>query len=588
MSLFSRKKPEEPPPPPPAQPPPPRSQPSKADSTLKLELPDVFAFREDATRASIAARVSDETKLEQGRGFVLLVESDDEIRRLLSRLLQHEGYTLHTVTCLAEAREALKTQPAGFVLARRACVPLNLDTDIALRDVRQKANVRVVDDFSELILGQVVDYESMSQCVLALSGLLASLLEGAYTSARGHAQTVAKYSRLVGQRLGLNRRDLDALTLAACLHDVGSLETDHRISQLGVQDGQPLLSPSLHSSLELLANIPVAYPINDLLAAATENAAAHEDESLPPTPLGARILRVVETYDTLRRCHRDQFAEENALFEWMRRQPAGTFDLDALETLIHIRRSEHTINSMDLFRETVLLISLHPEELEILSLRLQNDDYHILTARSITEALDQLRAHHVTLVLTSYHLQGETTGFDLLRSVKNDPAMRDIPVVFHDIPQTDLVKHALELGAEDWYPKPYNIEIIALKISRILQRFRVRPAATEGVHGNLRDMALIDMVQILCAGLRSVHIQLQRDDDHAELLIHKGQIANAKYRDLEGEDAALAVLQWTEGSFSIRPLREAPPARITASTDSLLHRSCASEDRRNTTRTTAP
>jgi len=580
MKLFSRKKqpPASPPPSPPAISPSPT--PAKTETALKLQLPDVFAFQQDPTRAPTVSRAAEEAAATKSRGVILLVESDNEVRRLISRLFQQEGYQLLTATCLAEAREILKEQPADYVLARRACVPLNLETDIVLRDIRQKIPVRIVDEFSELILGQVVDYESLSQNALTLSGLLVSLLEGAYTSVRGHAQTVAKYCRLVGQRLGMSRRDLDALTLAACLHDVGPLEADHHISAVLAEDGQTGLTPSFRSSLDLLANISFAYPIHDLLAAASDVSFA-EDPLLPSTPLGARILRVVEAYDTLRRNHHEQFPDETALFEWMRRQPVGVFDTQALETLIHVRRSERAINDMALFRETVLLVSVHPEEWQLLSLRLQNDDYHILLARSVTEALEQLRTERVTLVLTSYQFAGETTGFDLLRSIKSDPALREIPVVFHDIAETNLVKEALELGAEDWYPKPSNIEIIALKINRILQRIRARPISGEGVRGNLRDMPLIDMVQILCNGRRSVHIEIEHQQERAELFIHKGHIVNAHYRNLEGEPAVLAALRWTEGTFSIHPLREPPPCRITASPDSLLLRSCIAEDHRN-------
>lgn len=575
MSLFSRKKS----PPSPATHKPPPVQSPKPETVLKLELPDVFAYQKDATRSSLMPSVPGSEEIKRSRGVVLLVESNDEIRRLLSRLLQQEGYALHTATCLAEAREFLREGRADFVLARRACVPLNLETDIAVRDIRQKARVRIVDDFSEMILGQVVDYESMSQCMLALTGLLLSLLEGAHAGIRGHAQTVAKYCRMIGQRLGMARRDLDALTLAACLHDLGSLETDNKISEPVIREGQELLSPSLQPTLDLLANIPFAYSINELLAATTESAPS-EGDLLPPVPLGARVLRVVDTYDTLRRNHADQFPDENGLFEWMRRQPTGTFDTDALETLIHIRKSERAINDMDIFRETVLLVDPHPEEFEFLSLRLKNDDYYVLTARSVAEAMDQLNKQPITLVLSEYHLQGDATGFDLLRTIKNDPGLRDIPIVFHATGPTDLIRQALELGAEDWYAKPHNIEIVALKIGRILSRVRARPAAADGVQGNLRDMGLIEMVQIFSTGNRSVHIQLENASDKAELIIHNGRLINAVVRDLAGEPAALEILRWREGNFLIRPLRQVPPSKIMASTDSLLLQSCITEDHR--------
>lgn len=579
MSLFSKKKspPAAPPVTPPVAPAPPA--PPKTENILKLPLPDVFAFQRDATRPELGG---DRRRRKRDRGVILLVETDDEIRRLLSRLLQHEAYELRSATCLAEAREMLKEQPADYVLARRACVPLNLETQIVLQDISRKVRVRIVDEFSDLIMGQVVDYESLSQCLLSVSGLLMSLLEGARTDHRGHAQTVAKYCRLIGQRLGMSRRDLDALTLAAYLHDIGPVEIHHRISDLPLTGEPPAETPSLQTSLELLANMPAVYSVNELLAAVHERADADTASSgAPPPPLGARILRVVETYDTLRRRHADQLPDEAAVFEWMRRQPSGMFDADALETLIHIRRHERAINSLQLFSQALLLVTPQPEQLHLLSLRLQNDDYKVLVAHSVPEALEQLRLQRTDLVLTDYRFPGEQTGFELLRTIKEDIALRDMPVVFYDVPQTDLVKRALEMGAEDWYPKPGNVEIIALKLERILQRVGARATAAEGVQGHLRDLPLLDMVQILSASRRSVQIQLRHGGEEAELFLHDGQIVNAICRNLEGEAAALELLRWEEGSFWMRPLRQPPPARITTSTDALLLQSCADRTRSN-------
>jgi hypothetical protein len=72
------------------------------------------------------------------------------------------------------------------------------------------------------------------------------------------------------------------------------------------------------------------------------------------------------------------------------------------------------------------------------------------------------------------------------------------------------------------------------------------------------------------------------------MFIYKGQIVNAHHRDMEGEAIAIELLRWTEGTFWIRPLREAPPCRITASTDSLLLQSCVSEDHHSSTKANTP
>ena len=541
---------------------------------LKVDLPDLFAYKNDETKLPATAT-------QRQRGRVLLVESDDEIRRLLSRLLVHEGYGVQTATCLAEAREIIKEFSATSLLARRACVPLNSQTEQAVRDLQAKTDVRIVDEFTDLILGQVVDYESVAQSMLRLTSLLVSLIDAAHTGMRGHAHNVAKYCRLVGQRLGLKRRDLDGLTLAASLHELGALETQHQTSAVLTENNRPA-SSNFPSALELLADIAFPYAINDLLAGAAVTAATGSvaaDLAQSRSGPGANILRVVETYETLRRSAKAEFQEEAQVFDWMRRQPTGLFDSEVLETLIDIRKNERTISAMNIFLAAVLVVDPRPQDVQLLRLRLENDDYHVLTARTLEEALQKLHNEPITLILTEYQLDQPAGGLELLRIVKADPALRQIPVIFHAPANTDLVKRALEIGAEDWYPKPFNVEITAMKLQRVISRIHASPTGMRaGVQGNLREMGIIEMVQILSSGGRSVQIQLENIGRTAELVLQAGKIISANVDHRTGEDAALEILTWREGTFRIAPLKGSAAITVTATTDTLLLQSCARRD----------
>ena len=583
MGLFSKKHNEPRPPAPPSPPPsslpklagPPlvrETIPPRETAFLKVDLPDIFAYNHDETKLPATATL-------RQRGQVLLVESDDEIRRLLSRLLAHEGYAVQTATCLAEARETIKEFSATFLLARRACLPLNSQTEQAVRDLQAKTDVRIVDEFTDLILGQVVDYESMAQSMLRLTSLLVSLIEAAHTGMRGHAHNVSKYCRLVGQRLGLKRRDLDGLTLAATLHELGALETLHQTSAVVTENNQPA-SFNFPSALELLADIAFPYAINDLLAGAavaTGSVAAGlaQSRSAP----GANILRVVETYETLRRSAQAEFQEEAQIFDWMRRQPTGLFEGEVLETLIDIRKNERTISAMNIFLAAVLIVDPRPQDVQLLRLRLENDDYHVISARTVEEAFQKLHNEPITLILTEYQLDQPAGGLELLRIVKADPSLRQIPVIFHAPANTDLVKRALEFGAEDWYPKPYNVEITAMKLQRVISRIHASPTGMRaGVHGNLSEMGIVEMVQILSSGGRSVQIQVENLGRTAELVLQAGKIISANVDNRTGEDAALEILTWREGTFRIAPLKSSAAVTVTATTDTLLLQSCVRRD----------
>jgi response regulator RpfG family c-di-GMP phosphodiesterase len=555
------------------------------DKVLKVSLPDIFAFRDDQTMVKMSRRFRNSLPGVDGveepgalRGNILLVESDAEVCRLISRLLHHEGYSVVKASCLAEARAIVKEQTVDYLMARRVCVPVNVQTETALREIEGHTTIRIIDNFTELMLGQVVDYQSLSSCLLSTMDLLMSLLEGANIGARGHAHNVAKYCRLVGQRLGMPRRELDALTLAAFLHDIGPLETLHSIGAISLHRSE-LAAPDLRPTLEILSNVPFAYPVLEVLAdACTVQTGQDQHDPATATPIAAHILRVVDTYDTLRRTKTEQ-QDEELLFDAMRRQPAGTFDAEVLETFINLRKNERVISAMNLVWAAVLLVDPHPEELQLLKLRLENEDFHILTASTIEEALHLLRSENVTVILSERDFDGENKGLELLRSIKEDPGLRHIPFIFHAAGNNDMIKDALEQGAEDWFPKPYNVEIMAMKLNRVVARMRADPSSrADGVTGALSDMGIIEMVQIFSAGMRSVQIFLECGAHNAELCIHRGQIVTAQTGELTAEQAAMEILTWTEGRFRILPLRQPPTPTITSSTDSLLLNSCVKRD----------
>jgi CheY-like chemotaxis protein len=257
------------------------------------------------------------------------------------------------------------------------------------------------------------------------------------------------------------------------------------------------------------------------------------------------------------------------------------FDPGVVETLIQIRKHERVISAMDIFWAEILWVDPKAEELSALQLRLENEDFHVVVAKSVQEALDYLRRKSVALVLSEHRFDGKDDGFGLLYALKNDPTLSHIPFVFHASAETADIRQALELGAEDWFQKPSNVEIVAMKVKKILSRVRITPTAnTDGVQGNIRDMGMIEMIQILSSANRSVHIVLDNQKSRAEIVMQHGKVIAAVYGDLLGEDAAIEILLLEEGRFRILPLKTPPAANVTMSTDNLVMQSCFQKDTR--------
>src|ERR1051325_1409185 len=547
-------------------------------AAVKLGLAEIVPFRQKASQPLASQTQRTEPPLDEAvttvTRSVLLIEPDEEISRLLSKLLAREGCRVTTATGLAAARMILEKDQ--LVVVRRDSLPLDLEAEKALHELETQTKVQIVDHFSDWLAGQAVDYLSMSDSYLSLLDLLMSQLEGANPGNRGHAQSVAKYCRLMGQRLGMSRRELDGLSVAAHLHDMGNLVLHHRIGSV-THENETLHLPSYRPTRELLAHVPFPFPVNELLCCAGEDIPLARDGTSPPSTgpaLGAQILTIADVYDTLRRGKND-LPGQDALFEWMRRQGSGIFDPEVLEVFVHIRRNERMISTMDIFTVTVLLVDPHPEELKTLRSQLENEDYNVVTAETVEQALEIARSQDVTVVLSELTFQGKDDRFGFLETLKGSPSLCHIPFVFHSRSDTSKIKQGLELGAEDWLPKPHNIEIIAMKLNRLIGRLRSGPnSPMDGVRGNVRDMGMIEMIQILSAANRSVQISIQHNGATAELVVEKGKIICAQTGELAGDQAAIQILLAEEGHFRVLPLKNVPPPNVTMSTDNLVMESC--------------
>jgi len=84
----------------------------------------------------------------------------------------------------------------------------------------------------------------------------------------------------------------------------------------------------------------------------------------------------------------------------------------------------------------------------------------ILEACDGTEALKILEAHPVGLVLTDINMPN-MNGIELLRAIRASPQWHDIPVVMITAEGGEAsVQDAIELGANSFIVKPFNIAVL--------------------------------------------------------------------------------------------------------------------------------
>lgn len=119
--------------------------------------------------------------------------------------------------------------------------------------------------------------------------------------------------------------------------------------------------------------------------------------------------------------------------------------------------------------EKILLVEDDLNIINHLTSFLENEGYIIAYANGQREAMNIIIKSHIDLILLDISLK-EGNGFSLYNEIK---AYKDIPIVFLTASQDEFsIITGLNLGADDYIPKPFKPRILLSRIQNILKRYQ--------------------------------------------------------------------------------------------------------------------
>jgi CheY-like chemotaxis protein len=122
----------------------------------------------------------------------------------------------------------------------------------------------------------------------------------------------------------------------------------------------------------------------------------------------------------------------------------------------------------------VLVVDDNDINRDILSRRLERNSLNVTTATNGREALRMIAAQPFDLVLLDI-MMPEMNGLEVLQHLKADANLRDIPVIMISaLDEIGSVVRCLEMGAEDYLPKPFNPVVLHARIGTCLEKKRLR------------------------------------------------------------------------------------------------------------------
>jgi len=412
---------------------------------------------------------------------------------------------------------------------------------------------------------------------LELLNVLVSLLESSRADLRGHSSHVARLASRMAEKMGLDEASAGALVAAAYVHDLGKMGQYHLTAyNCGEYDGhRAAAQKACGVPARLLEPVHMA---KDAIAAASHMYERYDGKGFPDgasgkeIPLSARVLAICDTYADLTQNPRNPFRKT----------------LSAQEACAALSKHRGTIfdpNLVDLFRHTVLgedlkarllanrlqalIVDIDPEETTVLELRLIEQGFIARTARTAEHALTILAEGETDLVVSEIDL-APADGLALLAEARRSSWGKDLPwVIYTRRQERALAQKAFELGVIDFVSKPANADLLVAKLRAMLDQ-RASPRTSLGVSGRLRELGLPDMVQVLFHGRKSGSLKIRAPEGSGEIHFADGNVVNALWEELRGEEAFYAMLKLKDGEFGLDPSFRTQSRIIDSSSEALL------------------
>lgn len=442
--------------------------------------------------------------------------------------------------------------PSGAVLPPPYSPPPPSDFRIEMPDVASPAGAAGGD-------GAIT-----SPMYLQTLNVLVTLLENGRGELRGHTSQVARLTEKLCQRVGVPESARHGVLVAAYLHDLGKAGAYH-LTALNVaqyeghrlQAQKTYLTPiRLFESARLPAS---AVKTLTHLYERWDGGGFPDRLSGKDIPLGARVLAMVETYLDVTSNPRNPYRKvlsPRQGWEALAQFKGAIFDPDLVDLFRQEVLGDDLRAKLLADRATVLLVDPDAEETAVLEMRLIEHGFDVVIARDAADARAAFEAQDVDILVTEVDLQPHD-GFEMLRSVRGSAKGASVPCMFLTTrSDRDTVNKGFELGAADFLVKPASADVVAAKVRQLLAKAQQTGGAAKrarGVTGTLREMALPDVVQILGNGRKTGKLSLTAGNKQGEIAFAEGQICDAKFGEIRGEDAFYAMLLLQDGDFSLEP-----------------------------------
>jgi two-component system KDP operon response regulator KdpE len=115
----------------------------------------------------------------------------------------------------------------------------------------------------------------------------------------------------------------------------------------------------------------------------------------------------------------------------------------------------------------ILVVDDEPQMVEFITMNLQLEGFHVVSARDGYEALEKVTKELPALVILDV-MMPDMDGFETLKRIRE---LSPVPVIFLSVKGQELDRvHGLDLGADDYMTKPFSPRELVSRIRAVFRR----------------------------------------------------------------------------------------------------------------------